>query len=102
MREAPFDIGSNTLVLAYFASAEMQCFKTLKWEMPQNLIDPFAEFRRLTNGAEPPYGNGLVGALKYFGLDHFVPDAKEKMRALILEGGPWTDFEQENILDYCE
>ena len=102
MTVAPFDIGPDTLVVAYFAPAEMQCFMALGWPRPENLIDPFAEFRRLTNGQYPEHGHGLVGALRYFGLDSFVPAQKEEMRQLILSGGPWSEAQQTAILDYCE
>jgi DNA polymerase-1 len=99
---APFDIGPKTLVVAYFASAEMQCFMALGWPMPENLLDPFAEFRRLTNGQYPEHGHGLVGALRYFGLDSFVPAQKDAMRQLVLSGGPWSEAQQSAILDYCQ
>lgn len=102
MIAAPFDIGSETLVVAYFAPAEMQCFLALGWPKPENLLDLFAEFRRLTNGQNLAYGKGLVGALRYFDLDSFVPAQKDEMRQLILSGGPWSEAQQTAILDYCQ
>ena len=90
MTVAPFDIGSETLVVAYFAPAEIQCFMALGWPMPENLLDLFAEFRCLTNGQYLAYGKGLVGALRYFDLERFVPAQKDEMRQLILSGGPWS------------
>ncbi len=102
MSAAPFDIGSETLLVAYFAPAEMQCFLMLGWPRPENFLDLFAEFRRLTNGQHLAYGKGLVGALRYFGLDSFVPAQKDEMRQLILSGGPWSEAQQAAILDYCQ
>lgn len=102
MTVAPFDIGSETLVIAYFAPAEMQCFMVLGWPRPENLLDLFAEFRRLTNGKYPAHGNGLIGALRYFDLERFVPAQKDEMRQLILSGGPWSADQETAILDYCQ
>jgi hypothetical protein len=90
------------LFVAYFASAEMDCFAALGWEYPANLVDLFAEFRCLTNGLRPPHGNGLLGALLYFNLPSMGGETKEAMRDLILTGGPWSEVEQSAILDYCE
>jgi hypothetical protein len=102
MSHPPFDTGRDTLVLAYFASAEIQCFATLNWDRPECLVDLYAEFRRLTNGQELPQGRGLIGALSYFGLDSFVPREKDEMRQLILSGGPWSEAQQTAILHYCQ
>lgn len=98
----PFDIGEDTLLLAYFASAEMQCFRTLDWPMPANLVDLYAEFRCETNGASTPYGKGLVGALAQYGLAGHIPEDKDEMRQLILDGGPWADQDKLAIMDYCQ
>ena len=102
MPAAPFPTGADTLFVAYFASAEMDCFAALGWEYPANLVDLFAEFRCLTNGLRPPHGNGLLGALLYFNLPSMGGETKEAMRDLILTGGPWSEVEQSAILDYCE
>lgn len=102
MTVAPFDIGSETLVVAYFAPAEIQCFMALGWPRPENLLDLFVEFRRLTNGKYPAHGNGLIGALRYFDLERFVPAQKDEMRQLILSGGPWSADQETAILDYCQ
>ena len=64
----PFSIGSDSLFVAYYASAELGCFLTLGWPMPARVLDLFTEFRCLTNGGATVAGNGLLGALAYFGL----------------------------------
>ena len=102
MTEAPFPTGDNALCVAYFACAEMDCFNVLGWLIPKNLLDLYVEFRCLTNGLKTPHGNGLLGALLYFGLSTIGGDNKEKMRELILNRGPWGDEDQLKILDYCE
>jgi DNA polymerase I len=98
----PFPIGADALFIAYYASAELGCFRALGWPMPTNILDLFVEFRNRTNGLQLPAGAGLIGALTYFGLDNTVgTDEKDERRLLILRGGPWSHNEQREILDYC-
>jgi len=49
-----------------------------------------------------PCGNGLLGALTWFGLDGLTTVEKSDMRDLALRGGPWTLEERRQLLDYCE
>lgn len=99
---APFSVGRDALCVAYFASAELDCFIKLGWQLPENVVDLFVEFRCLTNGTTPPNGAGLLGALLYFGLPTLTAQQKNTMRDLVLRGGPWSQQEQQDILDYCE
>jgi hypothetical protein len=98
----PFDTGADALFVAYYASAEIGCFLALGWEPPSRILDLFTEFRAETNGVRPTHGNGLLGALSYFGLPMMGGDEKTTMRDLVLTGGPWTDDEQVAILNYCQ
>jgi hypothetical protein len=66
------------------------------------VLDLFVEFRCMTNGVAVPAGNGLLGALAYFGLDSLTAVEKESMRELALRGGPWTVAEKQALLEYCE
>ena len=43
--QPPFSIGKDSLIVAYYASAELGCFLVLGWPMPANILDLFAEFR---------------------------------------------------------
>lgn len=98
----PFPTDGSAMVVAYYASSEIGCFQALGWSTPVNLLDLYAEFRCHTNGRVLPCGNGLLGALTFFGLPSMLADEKESMRALVLRGGPWSPEEQPAILDYCE
>ena len=89
------------LIVAFYASAEMGCFQALGWPAPKYVLDLYAEFRKHTNGKTIMCGNGLIGALTYFGCDAIPSDEKDAMRAFILKGGPWNASDQEKILDYC-
>lgn len=102
MSEAPYPCGDDALSVAFFASAEMDCFLSLRWALPTNVLDLYCEFRKKTNGLVPRHGNGLIGALLYF--DFPAPDStnKDQMRDLILERGPWSVAQEKAILDYCQ
>src|SRR6516164_683320 len=67
--QPPFAVGPEALFVAFYASAELGCFLPLGWPMPARILDLYAEFRSLTSGLAVPCGNGLLGALTYFGLD---------------------------------
>ena len=98
----PYATGPDVLFVAYYASAELGCYRVLGWPMPGRTLDLFCEFRARTNGLDTPTGAGLLGALTYFGLDAMGATEKADMRELVLRGGPWTADERAAILDYCE
>lgn len=102
MPAAPFPVGKQALMVAYFASAEMDCFRALDWPLPENILDLYVEFRCFTNGKPLAHGRGLIGALLYFGLPTMACQAKDQMRELILTCGPWSIQQKEDILQYCE
>lgn len=102
LKAAPFPTDESALFVAYYASAEMGCFLSLGWPTPANVLDLFIAFRCQTNGKCTPAGNGLLGALAYYGLDALAADEKDAMRDLVLRRGPWDAAEQRAILDYCE
>ena len=102
LARCPFTCSDDELFVAYYASAEASCFDVLGWRRPRRMLDLFAEFRRLTNGGGNAHGNGLIGALLHFGLRTIGAEEKTAMRDLVMCGGPWTDIERRNILEYCE
>jgi DNA polymerase family A len=104
----PYASGRDVLFVAFYASAELGCYRVLGWSMPERILDLFVEFRVRTNRAtkadqalHTPAGASLLGALTYFGLDGIGATEKDDMRALILGGGPWYSDERIAILDYC-
>lgn len=102
LKAAPFPTDETALFVAYYASAEIGCFLAMGWPTPVNVLDLYIEFRCKTNGKGAASGNGLLGAMTYHGLDSLAADEKTAMRDLVLRGGPWSDSEQQGILDYCE
>src|SRR5689334_4807618 len=45
----PFPLTADVLFVAYYASAELACFKVLGWQMPARILDLYVEFRNSTN-----------------------------------------------------
>jgi hypothetical protein len=98
----PNATGRDVLLVAYYASAELGCYRALRWPMPERILDLFCEFRDRTNGLPTPAGSGLLGALAYFGLDHVAATEKKEMQTAIGDGTWIGKYSPEEILDYCE
>jgi hypothetical protein len=94
----PFPFGRDSLIIAYYASAELGCFRALGWPMPANILDLFVEFRDRTNGLATVAGAGLVG---HFGIDMIGSQEKDDLRKQILAGGPWSESDRAEISNYC-
>ena len=98
----PYATGPDVLFVAYYASAELGCYKVLGWPMPERILDLCIEFRNLTNGLPTPAGGSLLGALTYFGIDGIGASDKKEMQTA-LGTGTWRGvYTPEEILDYCE
>ena len=102
LQAPPFEVGPETLFVAFYASAELGCHLALGWPTPERVLDLYIEFRALTNGFPTPFGRGLLGALAWFGLDAMDAVEKESMRELATRGGPWTPEERVALLAYCQ
>ncbi len=102
MSSPPFPIGAKALLVTWFGSAEMDCMQSLRWALPLNHLDLYAEFRCLTNQHHELQKNSLIDALNYYQLPTIGHGHKEEMRLLILNGGGNTPEERDAILDYCE
>jgi len=98
----PYANGSDVLFVAYYASAEMRCYRALGWPMPARILDLFTEFRDRTNGLSTPTGATLLGALTYFGIDGMSATEKKELQEAIGNGTWRNRFSAEDILDYCE
>src|SRR5271168_3124820 len=87
---APFDTSLDTLVIAYFASAEMGVFLALDWAIPESLICLYAEHRAEVNGLKLPLGNALIDAAAMRGLHPMEAATKEAGRRLVTDQTRWT------------
>jgi hypothetical protein len=101
-RSAPYPLGPDAFVVAYYASAEISCHLALGWPVPACVLDLFVEFRNATNGVPTIAGDSLLGALAHYGIDAIGAVEKEEMRQLALRGGPWSADERDALLNYCE
>jgi DNA polymerase-1 len=82
----PYPTGNDVLVVAYYASAELGCYRALNWPMPTRILDLFAEFRNITNGLPTVAGAGLLGALAHYGLDTINAVEKKELQQAIGTG----------------
>jgi len=97
-----YPINNSSLFIAYYASAELGCHRSLDFKDPPYVVDLFAEFRCLTNGIKVPSGNSLIGACNFYGLSSSDATYKDAMRDRILQGFPFSNKEKQEILDYCK
>jgi hypothetical protein len=100
--EPPYARGPGVLFVAYYASAELGCYRALGWPMPDNILDLFCEFRCRTNGLPTTSGSSLLGALAHFGLDHLAATEKKALQTAIGTGTWRGEYSAEKVLDYCE
>jgi DNA polymerase family A len=100
--QPPYRIDRNVLFVNFVANAECACHLALDWALPANVLDLSPAFRNLSNGRQTPEGKGLLGALRYFGLDAIGAKQKDAMQKRIMQGWPFTQAEREQILAYCE
>jgi hypothetical protein len=98
----PYATGTDVLLVAFYSSADLGCYRALGWPMPERILDPYVEFRNLTNGLHKPAGAGLLGALVYFGLDAMDAVEKKDMQEAIGNGTWRGRYTSEEILNYCE
>jgi DNA polymerase I len=102
----PFSIDENTLIVAFYASAEMSCFEALGWPRPPNVLDLYAEQRVATNGLvlDPEdRGRSLLKALRFYGIPHDVGEhQKTEMRDLAIRRGPHVVEEKSALMAYCD
>jgi DNA polymerase I len=97
----PYRTDKRVLFISFVANAECACHLALGWPLPATVLDLSPVFRNLTNGCPTPEGKGLIGALRWYGLDALDSKKKDAMRDRIIEGWPFTPEEQQQILTYC-
>src|SRR5262245_36958962 len=106
MRAPPHPVGPGSLFVSYSAMAELTCYLALGWELPCRVLDLLVEFRWLTNGTgwreDSPHKHRLIEAAAYFGMDPMDAAEKAGMQELGKRGGPFTDRERRDLVDYCE
>jgi hypothetical protein len=99
--QPPYRTDNNVVFISFVGNAEVACHLSLNWPAPERIIDLSPAFRNIVNGRSVPEGKGLLGALRYYGLDTISPKQKDTMRDRIMQGWPFTDEEWVQILAYC-
>ena len=105
----PFDIGPDTLFVAYSAWAEMTCFLVLGWRFPVHVYDLHTAYLATSN-ILLPYNpdevrkkarKGLSDACRAYGIEGWENIDKPEMAKAIGEGR-WREYGREAVLQYCE
>jgi DNA polymerase-1 len=99
--QPPFRTDDGVLFVSFVANAECGCHLALGWPVPARVLDLSPAFRNLTNGRSTPEGKGLIGALRYYGLDAIDVKLKDAMQKRVMKGWPFAPEEREQILQYC-
>ncbi len=106
----PFDIGNDTLFVAYSAWAEMTCFKVLGWTFPTHIFDLHTAYLAASNVLRPqvdeetPYRRpkkDLASACRAYGIEGWEGIDKGTIAQDIGEGR-WETYGTAAVFDYCE
>jgi DNA polymerase-1 len=107
--EPPFDIGDDTLFVAYSAWAELTIFATLGWKFPRHVYDLHTAYLAVSN-VLAPYDpetprkrehKRLPDACRAYGIQGWDQIDKGTLAKDIGEGR-WRRYGQEVIFTYCE
>jgi DNA polymerase I len=105
----PFDIGPDTLFVAYSAWAELTCFMTLGWKFPVHIFDLHTAYLSVSNILLPYSPNEvrkrqrkrLSDACRSYDIEGWENNDKPGIAKDIGEGR-WQVHGRERVLEYCE
>jgi hypothetical protein len=105
----PFDIGDNSLFVAYSAWAELTCFKVLGWQFPKHVFDLHTAYLAASNILLPHDSDELrkkprkrlSDACRAYGIEGWERIDKGSIAQDIGEGR-WQEHGREAVFDYCE
>ena len=106
----PFDIGPNTLFVAYSAWAEMTCFKVLGWPFPVHIYDQHTAYLAASNVLLPYEPDEtrkkprkrLSDACRAYCIEGWERIDKETISKAIGDGTWREHFSPQEVIDYCE
>jgi DNA polymerase I len=110
-----FDIGPDSLFVAYSAQAELTCFKVLGWKFPVHVFDQHTAYLAASNVLLPYEpdkekraarkkllgGKGLEAGCRAYGLHGWIGINKDAIRTAIGEGTWRGRYSPQEIVDYC-
>jgi DNA polymerase-1 len=109
-KDPPFDIGDDTVFVAYSAWAEMTCFMQLGWKFPKHIFDQHTAYLAKSN-ILLPYSDAdekpkkqrkrLPDACRAYGLEGWELVDKDSIAADIGRGN-WKRYGRDVVLNYCE
>ena len=105
----PFDVGSDTLFVAYSAWAEMTCFKVLGWRFPVHIFDQHTAYLAASNVLLPHNPDGLrkkprkrlPDACHAYDIEGWERIDKDTI-AEDIGTGHWAKYGREQVFEYCE
>jgi DNA polymerase I len=105
----PFDIGCDTLFVAYSAWAEMTCFQVLGWKFPVQIFDQHTAYLAASNILLPHNPDEvrkkprkrLSDACCAYGLDGWERIDKEDIAKAIGDGTWRGRYSPQEVVDYC-
>jgi DNA polymerase-1 len=108
-KEPPFDIGPDSLFVAYSAWAELTCFMQLGWRFPRHVFDLHTAYLAVSNILLPyepdekrkKQRKRLPDACRAYGIEGWERVDKDSIAKDIGEGN-WQKYGRENVLEYCE
>jgi hypothetical protein len=107
--EPPFDIGPDTLFVAYSAWAEMICFKVLGWKFPTHIFDLHTAYLAASNILSPhepdvlrkKQKKGLSEASRAYSIEGWKGIDKDAI-AKAIGTGTWRGrYSPEDVVNYC-
>ena len=112
----PIPTDDHGLYIAFYASAEITCHLGLGWPIPARILDLYAEFRCVANSlanfqvtsvegkTKGQQRFSLLNCMRSFGLgaEAVGTGFKNESRDLCIRGGPFSEAEKTQILEYCE
>lgn len=88
-------------MVAHYAMAELACFLTLGWPLPDEVIDTLAEARGIRGQVKPPGGGwGLLPVAQMCGAQTMCCEHKDDMRTLAMLDEVPPD-KREELMEYC-
>jgi hypothetical protein len=106
----PFDIGPETLFVAYSAWAEMTCFKVVGWQFPVHIFDQHTAYLAASNILLPHDPDELrrkprkrlPDACRAYGIEGWERIDKDTIARAIGDGTWRQRYSPQEVLDYCE
>jgi hypothetical protein len=106
----PFDVGPDSLFVAYSAWAEMTCFRVLGWRFPAHVFDQHTAYLASSNILLPHNPDKLrkkprkrlPDACRAYGIDGWERIDKDTIAKAIGDGTWREHFSQQDVFAYCE